>query len=186
MPQASFQILDTYLQNNELLHLNDFSEVLFYKLLSEHHRGFEDYVDVSPALSDRICRNLYKFDGYEAFCDLLKTKEITYTRISRCLYHILLNMHKDELELYINELGITPYARVLGFKKEAAPLLSEIHKHTQIPLITKLADAHTLLSEQAYDMLKKEIMVNDIYSSIRASKAKVPMFNEFSTPIVIV
>ncbi len=186
MPEASYEILDTYLQNNELLHLNDFSEVLFYKLLSEHHKGFEDYVDVSPALSDRICRNLYKFDGYEAFCDLLKTKEITYTRISRCLYHILLNMHKDELELYMNELGITPYARVLGFRKEATPLLSEIDKHTQIPLITKLADAHTLLSEQVYEMLKKEIMVNDIYSSIRASKAKIPMFNEFSTPIAIV
>ncbi len=186
MPKAAYDIFDNYLQNNEMLHLNDFSEIMYYKLLSEHHKGFEDYMDVSPALSDRICKNLYKFDGYEAFCDLLKTKEVTYTRISRCLYHIMLNIRKDELDTYIKELGITPYARVLGFRKEATPIFSEIDKKTQIPLVTKLADAHNILSAQAYEMLKKEIMINDIYSSIRASKAKVPMYNEFSTPIVIV
>lgn len=186
MPEAAYDILDNYLQKNELLHLNDFSEIMYYKLLSEHHKGFEDYIDVSPALSDRICNNLYKFDGYEAFCDLLKTKEVTYTRISRCLYHIMLNMRKDELDLYMNELGITPYARVLGFRKDATPIFSEIDKKTQIPLVTKLADAHNILSEQVYNMLRKEITINDIYSSIRASKAKVPMYNEFSTPIVIV
>lgn len=185
MPEASFHILDEYLQNNHLLHLNDFSEILYYKLLAERDKGYSDYVDVSPALSDRICNNLYNFKGYESFCDLLKTKEVTYSRISRCLYHILLNMHKDDLDNYMNNLGITPYARVLGFRKEAAPLLSEIDKHTRIPLVTKLADASGQLSEAAYEMLKKEITINDIYSSIRASKAKVPMYNEFTTPIVI-
>ncbi len=185
MPEASYAILEDYLQNNELIHLNDFSEILYYKLLAERDKGFADYVDVSPALSDRICNNLYNFDGYEAFCDLLKTKEVTYSRISRCLYHILLNMRKDDLDNYMENLGITPYARVLGFRKEAAPLLSEIDKLTRIPLVTKLADASGQLSPEAYEMLKRDITVNDIYSSIRASKAKVPMYNEYSTPIVI-
>lgn len=185
LPEQSFKILDEYFKNNELIHLNDFSEILYYKLLAERDKGFTDYVDVSQALSDRICNNLYKFDGYEAFCDLLKTREVTYSRISRCLYHILLNMQKNDLEKFINELGVTPYARVLGFRKEAGDLLSEIDKHTSVPLITKLADASQILSAPAYEMLKKDITVNDIYSSIRASKGKVPMFNEYSTPIVI-
>lgn len=185
MPDASYAILEDYLQNNELIHLNDFSEILYYKLLAERDTGFANYVDVSPALSDRICNNLYNFDGYEAFCDLLKTKEVTYSRISRCLFHILLNMRKDDLDNYMNNLGITPYARVLGFRKESAPLLSEIDKCTQIPLVTKLADASEQLSPEAYEMLRKDITINDIYSSIRASKAKVPMYNEYTTPIVI-
>ena len=38
----------------------------------------------------------------------------------------------------------------------------------------------------AFEMLKKEILINDIYSCIRASKNKKPMTNEYSTPIVIV
>ncbi len=185
LPEESFNILDEYLQNNELLHLNDFSEILYYKLLADRDRGYTDYVDVSQALSDRISNNLYNFDGYEAFCDLLKTKEITYSRISRCLYHILLNMRKDDLDNYINNLGITPYARVLGFRKESSAIFAELDKSTSIPLVTKLADASQILSEPAYQMLQKEITINDIYSSIRASKKKVPMYNEYTTPIVI-
>lgn len=186
LPEAAYAIFTKYMEQNPVMHLNDFSEILYYKLLSERETGYEAYIDVSAALSDRICNNLYKFDGFESFCDLLKTKDITYTRICRCLLHILLNMRKDELDTYMNDLGITPYARVLGFRKDATPLFSEIDKHTCIPLVTKLADAHEQLSEGAYNMLKKEILINDIYSSIRASKAKIPMFNEYSTPIVIV
>ncbi len=186
LPEGSYTVLQEYLRQNPLLHINDFSEILYYKLLSERDKGYEEYIDVSPALSDRIRNNLYKFDGIENFCDLLKTKDITYTRISRCLFHILLNMRKDDLSTYMNDLNITPYARILGFRKDAEPLLSEIGKHTHIPLVTKLADAQNILEAPAYEMLKKEILISDVYSSVRASKAKVPMYNEFSTPIVIV
>ena len=186
MPDAAFEILSHYLAENQPVFLRDFSEILYYKLLTERDNGFTDYIDVSQALSYRICKNLYAFDGFEAFCDLLKTKEVTYSRISRCLFHILLDMRKEELDTYINELDITPYARMLGFRKDASSLLTEMSKCSSIPLITKLADAQNILSAEASDMLKKEILINDIYSCIRASKNKKPMTNEYSTPIVIV
>ncbi len=185
MPEASYSIFTDYLQQNKALQSNDFSELLYYKLLSEQHKGFYDYVDVSEAISDRICNHLYQFESFDSFCDLLKTKEVTYTRISRCLLHILLDMHKDDLGIYIEELGITPYARILGFRKDATPLLSEIDKHTRIPLVTKLADAKDKLSEEAFHMLQKEMQINNIYSAIRALHSNRPMSNEYSTPIVI-
>lgn len=186
MPKASFDILSGYLEENKPVFLRDFSEILYYKLLTERDNGFTEYLDVSQALSDRIVKHLYEFDGFEAFCDLLKTKEVTYSRISRCLLHILLDMRKSEMDRYINELDITPYARILGFRKSSSALLTEISKHASIPLISKLADAQTLLSEDVYAMLKKEILINDIYSCIRASKNKKTMTNEYSTPIAIV
>lgn len=186
MPLASYEILSKYLSDNQPIFLRDFSEVLYYKLLTERDNGFTDFIDVSQSLSDRICKNLYAFDGFEAFCDLLKTKEVTYSRISRCLLHILLDMQKKELDHYINELEITPYARILGFKKASSALLTKISKNSSIPLITKLADASNILSANAFEMLKKEILINDIYSCIRASKNKKPMTNEYTTPIVIV
>ncbi len=186
MPESSFMLLSNYFQKNQPVFLRDFSEMLYYKLLTERDNGFTDYIDVSQALSDRICKNLYAFDGFEAFCDLLKTKEVTYSRISRCLLHILLDMRKEELNKYINELDITPYVRILGFRKASAGLLKEIANSSSIPLITKLADAQTFLSEEAFAMLKKEILINDIYSCIRASKNKKPMTNEYSTPIAII
>ncbi len=186
MPEESYTIFTQYLQKNKALQINDFSQILYYKLLTERHKGFQNYVDVSEALSDRICNNIYQFKNYEDFCDLLKTKEVTYSRISRCLLHILLDMHKDDLDAYINELDITPYARILGFKKSSTPLLSQINKTTRIPLITKLADAKDILTEEAYSMLQKEIQINDIYSAMQALQSNRPMANEYSTPIVII
>lgn len=186
MPEASYEILSNYLSQNQPVFLRDFSEILYYKLLSERDNGFTDYIDVSQAISDRIVKNLYSFDGFESYCDFLKTKEVTYSRICRCLFHILLDMRKEELDHYINELDITPYARILGFRKSSSALLTDISKNSSIPLITKLADAQNILSNDAYKMLKKEILINDIYSCIRASNNMKPMTNEYTTPIVIV
>lgn len=186
MPPTAYEVLENYSSNNLPIYLNDFSEILYYKLLSEQEKGYEEYIDVSSALSDRIRKHLYEFDGFDHFCDLLKTKEITYSRISRCLLHILLNMKKDQLDFFINDLNITPYARILGFSRSSSDLLSAIHNNSKIPLVTKLADAHKTLSPDAQEMLKQEIRINDIYSLIRASKAKIPMMNEYSTPLVII
>lgn len=61
---------------------DDFSQMLHYKLISEKENGFTQYIDVSPDLSDRIVKNVYQYKNYESFCDLLKTKNMTYTRIS--------------------------------------------------------------------------------------------------------
>ena len=46
------------------------------------------------------------------------------------------------------ELDDAPYARVLGFRRSAAPLLSAVKSHSSIPLITKLAGAKKSLPEK--------------------------------------
>ena len=123
--------------------------------------------------------------GYTSFCDLLKSKDMTYTRISRCLLHILLNMTKDEFETCRAEDYIS-YARVLGFRKDAAPLLTEIKKNSSIPLVTSLADARQTLSGEALQMLDRDILRNQIYLGNLALKNQKEMVSEYRTPIVIV
>ena len=110
---------------------------------------------------------------------------MTYTRISRCLLHILLNMKTETMEHY-KAMDYIPYARVLGFRKESTPLLSAIKANSSIPLLTKLADAEGILNEQAYAMLQEDIRINQIYASMLAQKNGELMSNEFRTPIVIV
>ena len=58
----------------------------------------------------------------------LKTKEMTYTRISRALMHLLLNQ---------KTLYPAGYNRVLGFRKSAGALLKEIRRRSSLPLIAK-------------------------------------------------
>ena len=185
IPQSAYDILTSCLTDNTILQPNDFSAVLHYKLLSECNNGFKKYLDVSPELSDRIIKNLYKFESFTGFCDLLKSKDMTYTRISRCLLHILLDMTADTMEHY-KAMDYIPYARVLGFRRDAAPLLTAIKQNSEIPLITKLADAEKLLTADSWDMLKDDICRNMIYESATALKSGQAMLNEYQTPIVIV
>ena len=185
MPENAYEILRTSLEEQKPLFADDFSAALQYKLLTEYSSGYDCYQDISPDLSDRIRNMLPSFTGYTSFCDLLKSKDMTYTRISRCLFHILLNMTKEEFETCKSEDYIS-YARVLGFCKNATPLLTEIKKNSSIPLITSLADARQTLSADALRMLDQDILRNQIYLGHLALKNKKEMVNEYRTPIVIV
>jgi predicted nucleotidyltransferase len=185
MPSFACDLLSEQLASGSAAHSNDFSAALYYKLLSEREFGYEKYLDVSPDLSDRIQNRLNEFKDCESFCDLLKTKEMTYTRISRCLLHIFLNITGEDMQTAA-QLGYTPYARVLGFRKSAAPLMSAIKEKSSIPLVTKLADAEKQLSEEAFLMLKKDITTSQLYYGVLSGKTTQPTPNEYTIPLVIV
>jgi len=185
MPEEAFAVLKATLRESSPVFSNDFSSILIYKLLQEQKNGYESFMDVSTELSDRIRNTLYDFRNLESFCDLLKRKDMTHTRISRCLMHILLDMKTQTTESF-RAMDYVPYARVLGFRKDSTPLLSAIKEHSSIPLITKLADAKEILSEDAFGMLQEDLRINQIYQSVCALKNGGTIENEYRTPIVIV
>lgn len=185
IPESAYEMLYTSLEHQKPLFADDFSAALQYKLLTEYSSGYDRYQDISSDLSDRIRNMLPSFTGYTSFCDLLKSKDMTYTRISRCLLHILLDMTKEEFET-CKTLDYISYARVLGFRKDATSLLSEIKKNSSIPLVTSLADARQTLSTYALQMLDQDILRNQIYLGNLALKNKKEMVSEYRTPIVIV
>ncbi len=185
MPAEAYEILKRTWENSCPIYSNDFSLPLLYKLLSEETAGYDRYVDVTPELSDRIRKNIYQFSTFHSFCELLKTKDVTYTRLSRCLMHILLNMTDETLGSY-QDMKTVPYARVLGLKKNSQPLLASIKANSSIPMISKLADAQKHLSPAACTMLQEDIRISHIYNGVAASKAHTALQNEYSTPMVIV
>ncbi|MBQ7919895.1 MAG: nucleotidyltransferase [Lachnospiraceae bacterium] len=186
IPPVAFEIFRDKLSQIPPMWKDDLSSQLRYKLLSERNKGYEEYMDVSPDLSDRIKKKLPEFTTFTKFSDLLKTKEITYTRVCRSLLHILLNMKKQDMSFYKDALDLVPYARILGFRKDSKELLTQMNKTTSIPMITKLADASSILSEDAYNMLIRDIEINSIYYGVIADKIGQPIKNEYTTQIVIV
>ncbi|MCM1057677.1 MAG: nucleotidyltransferase [Firmicutes bacterium] len=185
MPDSARELLSERLVLGRGICANDFSSALYYKLLSEKESGFDRYLDVSTDLSNRICKHLTEYKNFDDFCDLLKTKELTFTRISRCLLHILLNLTKEDMAV-CSELEHTPYARILGFRRDAEDLLTAIREQASIPLVTKLADAEKLLPTDTYLMLKQDIQISQLYYGVAAGLAGKQPVNEFSIPLVIV
>lgn len=186
IPQKAIEVLDKWQESYSLVWANDISAILRYRLLSKMTDSFSSYVDVSEDLSDRIIKNLNQYEDFSSFCDLLKTKEMTYSRISRALCHVLLDIKKEELEHYIQELSFTPYIRILGFRKDAQELLTTIHNSCTVPMITKVSDAKKILHPDAYGMFEKELAINRIYYGVISDKTGKPPRNELSTPITIV
>ena len=170
MPKSAYEVLTSALEQKRPLNSNDLSAATHYKLLIDAEKGYTDYLDVSQELSDRIQKHLYDYTDFRSFCDLLKTKNMTYTRISRCLLHILLNIKDEDVETY-RRADYIKYAKVLGFKKDSEALLSAIKNNADIPLLTKLADAESLLDDTGIRMLRKEIQINNIYEGISAIKS---------------
>lgn len=158
------------------VYTNDFSLLLKYKLLNETSTSLLGYADVSEELANRICNRLNDYVSFEQFCELLKTKEITYTRISRALIHILLGVKKSDY----HEIE---YARVLGFGSSSSVLLSELKKSSSIPLLTKLGK-DVALSDLARNMLKIDVFASNLYESVVTEKFKTPFINEFIQSII--
>ncbi|MBQ7956254.1 MAG: nucleotidyltransferase [Lachnospiraceae bacterium] len=167
---------------------NDLSLLLHYKLLLETKESLQTYFDVTPDFADKILKCLPEYTTFSNFCLLLKSKELTYSRISRCLLHILLDIKTAHIENY-RSLEITPYARILGFRKESSELLHEIKTRASIPMISKLADAHKILEPAALEMLQREITAGHIYEAVKANKfmysAIIPQ-SEYTREIIIV
>lgn len=143
------------------LHPDDFSDQLMYALLMQGEE-LDSFVDVTPELAVRIRKQLGNYSGFTAFCDLVNTRSLTRTRVSRCLLHILLQIRQNRLDTLLSA-GMVFYARPLAINRAAAPLLSRISQNAYIPFLSKMSDARSHLSEKAYSFLEEEIWAEDLY-----------------------
>ena len=183
IPQNAFHLLQKEAEANRLVTLNDFSSILHYKLLFEN--DFSCYLDVSTDLSDRIINLLPEYENPMQFVSLLKSRQMTEARIRRALLHILLNIRAADTEWFRLQ-GCASYARILGFRGEAAPLLHEIKNSSSIPLITKLADMKNILSGPALQMLTQDISASHVYQLALCSRFGEGIRSEFTrSPIIL-
>lgn len=105
---------------------NSFSLPLLQKLRALQDQPLEQYFGVSAELSNRIWNRLDEFSSFSGFTDLLKTRELTRTSVSRALLHVLLD---------VREYKPASVFRVLGFRKSSAILLKELSAHGNLPVI---------------------------------------------------
>lgn len=160
---------------NRMVTEADFDSVLHYCLLRETDYG--RYLDVSGDLAQRIRNQRNRFEGFAQFASLLKTREVTQTRIQRALLHILLD---------IREVPETvPYARVLGFRKSSSPLLKEIKAHSSVPLLTRGADAASLLDEKGLALFEQDAFASNLYESALSRKTGRAFVHEYEKQVVV-
>lgn len=178
-PEKVFEVLKNSLSESDTMSENDFSEILVYRLMmAGSTEDFCQYADMSEDLAARVFKNRNNFRSFSQFADLMKTREVTRTRINRALLHLILNIKKDSVA--------EPYARVLGFRKDAAPLLNSIKQNAGMPLLTKCADYQKFLTLNQQSCFLGSTNASMIFEALCAQKSNRPIKNEFTKPIAIV
>lgn len=160
------EVIDLY-NNSFFIKSNDISSLLHYKLLS--CKSFDKYLDCTKDLSDRIINKLNEFETYTQFCEVLKTKNFEYSRISRVLCHILLEITNEDFKT-AKEAGYISYLRMLGFSKKGSKYLGKIKDKGDYPLITAPTD----------DISYPDILSSDIVRIIQTQKNKAAIPNEYT------
>lgn len=169
------------------INVNDFSLLLSYRLLenSSQPEGLERFADVSPELALRMSKYILHFSSFEERIAALKTRQYTYTRISRCLMHILLNMTKEDIDAR-KRTGYASSIRILGFCRDSAPLLGAVKRGSKLPLVTKTADAPRILSQDALKQFQQDLFCSHVYQSVAEQKSRTRSKNEYTRSVIIV
>ena len=179
VPSSCHELMKKNYQTRYPVKADDFSLLLKAKLLSETAGSLSHYLDMSPELANRILRLRNDYLSFEQFCDLLKTKELTRSRISRSFIHVLLGITNDWLTAM---KAPAPYARILGFRRDHADLLGILKRTSDIPLIT--SPARAVLADTAFQMLELDIYASNLYESVITDLYGTPFHNELTKQII--
>ena len=183
IPASAFDIMKEDFHKTFPVYASDFSSMIKFKLLKERGQGFTQYFDVTQAISDKLEKEMFSMQSFDEFCDILKSKDITYARISRCLSHILLDIKAEDVQLF-KENGITFYARVLGFNSKADALTKTLKSNSSIPLITKTTTASSQLYPIGQKQFEQDIQASHIYECIAGTKYHAGMRDEYRRQVV--
>ncbi len=163
MPREGIEAISGY--EGRFVQSNDFSALMQYKLLSEKMSGYHKYLDVTRDISNKIINNLEYAESYSGLTSKLKSKNLVYTRVSRCLFHILLNITEDNMSEYKQD-GYTSYARVLAFREGSSDILRLMHDNSKVPVLDRPKDADRLLSPLQKRLFDETMIANQIYNNI--------------------
>lgn len=161
---------------------DDFSPYLQYALWNTPK--LSHFLDMNEELEHRLLRNSSPNHSFSQYVADLKNKSYTQTRIQRALLHILLNITTTHMSIW-KQQNFAGYSRILGFKKNASPLLKHIKTHSSIPIIQKIPQAKKQLPTSFYQQFTLDLKAHQLYEITFCQKYKQPFKYEASIPPIV-
>ena len=93
-----------------------------------------------------------------------------------------------EIQSETEPYGLTVFLKdepSAGFRRESSELLSQIKQHSQIPLITKLADAQNLLDSEGNQILSETVFSSHLYEKLLCLKTGRKFCHESQKQLII-
>lgn len=185
LPRETFRLLEAYYAKLPFLWEEDFSLLLHQRLLQSTRESLLQHRDMSEALANRILAKRKEFLSWPSFCEALKTKDLTYTRISRAMTSLLLNLKGPLQKSPDAPANALPYLRVLGFRQSAAPLLAALQEKASCPVITSPVLAESLLDDWGMKLFQEDLYAADLYRSVLVSRTGRMLPNEYTRKLLV-
>ena len=115
--------------------LHPMDDMLLYRLRGMSSGALAALPDVGEGLENRLYRLCRETSGREALLDALKCKRYTRARLSRMLTHALLGIDRAALQA----VSRPTYARLIGMRRDALPLLAELKARAELPIVSRAA-----------------------------------------------
>lgn len=152
------------------VHIDDFSGMLSYKLLGLKAAGSDlsAYQDVSEEIGNRIMAAAERPMSFTQRIEAGKTRQYTYTRIARCLIHVLLEIRKEDV-LDMREKGYIDHLRVLGFRRGAGELVRAVARakaREACPFITSPTEGKEK-NVSANISFKTDLFAANVYNAVQ-------------------
>lgn len=167
VPEALHDIYQMHYQKDFPVCLDDFSLLLHAAIYS-----CEDLTQISGISSDfkdRIFKMLKSDLSFEELISACKTKNLTWSKISRNLLHIMLDITKEKVEK-ARTYDMSPYFQILGFKRSASFLIGNIKRKSSIPMVRHLRVMNDPLSKDQEELLSTEQRANQLYRTVIGQK----------------
>lgn len=190
LPDSSLTLLKEMYKKEYPLQSNALIPFIQDKILTGKEK-YSNICDFTPALLNKLFKSDLRMD-YSELIELLKSKDITKTRINRALVHMILEYTSTDREMFY-ENGTAYYASILSFKKSCTELIKNIKDKSTIPLITKKSDFEKCLKDYpdinevyAKRMWELDIMASKLYGNLVYNNLGTVIPNDFTANLPIV
>lgn len=187
LPVSSVELLEKEYHKSYPVLTDDYSGLIGNSLINARYNllDMEEIFDMTEDLSNRIKNMSVTYTSADNFINICNSKTFTSSRIARILFYSIFNYTKDDY-LRFKKDEYVYYFRILGFRKDCETILTDIKNNTSIPIITKLNNALSMLSENGRRMLELNMYADEIYRMIVMTKYGSTIPNEQQHGIVII
>ena len=155
MPASAFDILRNAMQEGCIHRPGALDTALMYRLRAMSPAEYAALPDVSEGVEHRLRSAAASALTREDLLQTAKTRRYPYARLSRLATHALLGLTGDQL----HALPLPDAAWLLGFRRDAAALLSCLAQRSRLPILGRSADL-----DPSHPWIASEALAHDLWA----------------------
>lgn len=167
VPTSCQSLLKEHFKKDFPILSDDFSAILKAAFISNH--TFTNFWEISSDFQNTMKKHYRPNISYTQFITSCKSRNLTWTRISRNLLHIMLGI-TEKHRYIIKKHNFLLYYQILGFRKESSFLIAQIKEKCSLPMIRHLNPWKDTLSSDLLSLLDTERKANLLYQMILGEK----------------